>query len=454
MIETQTSPPRDRIEEPPTEAPVTAAGMSGAAAGPYTAPLAFTADDAEKARQLAVMKRRASGLLVVFAVLFVVTKLLEARWPWLAAIRATAEAAMVGGLADWFAVTALFRQPLGLPIPHTAIVKTRKERIGRSLGNFVQHNFLARPVIARHLAGLHVATRLAEWGSHPDNARRVARQIAGGLARAVDALPDEEVREAIHSGLVARGRRTQVAPILGDVLSLVAADGRHQVLLDQVLRLVDRFVEENKDLIRERIATESPWWVPTAIDDKVYEKIVNGVERMLDEVRAQPDHPMRAQFDRVLMEFIESLHASPEVIARAEAMKEDLLTHPAVREYVASLWSDAKAALARYAEGADGGGAPAAVERGLVSLGNAMLADTELVSKVDGWITDAVLFAVEQYRDEVRHLIESTVAAWDPIATSQRIELQIGKDLQFIRINGTLVGGLVGLGLYVAGKFL
>ena len=447
MIETQTSPPRDRIDEPPTGAPVTAAGVSGAAiADPFTSPLVFSADDAEKARQLAVMKRRASGLLVVFAVLFVVTKLLEARWPWLAAVRATAEAAMVGGLADWFAVTALFRQPLGLPIPHTAIVKTRKERIGRSLGNFVQHNFLARPVIARHLAGLHIATRVAEWASHPDNARRVARQIAGGLARAVDALPDEEVREAIHSGLVARGRRTKVAPILGDVLSLVAADGRHQVLLDQVLRLVDRFVEENKELIRERIATESPWWVPTAIDDKVYEKIVNGVERMLDEVRAQPEHPMRAQFDRVLLEFIENLHASPEVIARAEAMKDRLLEQPVVAELTDSVWESARRSLAKYA-GPDAP-SPEPLERAIITLAGSLLENHAQRHELDEALCNLALGVLEQHRTEVGALIARTVAEWDADAASQKIEIAVGKDLQYIRINGTLVGGLVGLLLW------
>ena len=442
MIE-PTNTAADRTES----APPPPSSFAALAALPPAPPLTLTADDEEKARQLAIMKRRATGLLVVFAGIFAAAKLLEARWPWLAIVRATAEAAMVGGLADWFAVTALFKQPLGLPIPHTAIVKTRKERIGRSLGNFVQHNFLARAVIARHLAGLHVATRLAEWASHPDNARRVARQIAGGLARAVDALPDDDVRGAIHAGLVSRGRKTQVAPILGDVLSLVAADGRHQALLDQVLRLVDRAVEDNKDLIRDRIASESPWWVPTAIDDKLYQKIVAGVERMLDEVRAQPNHPMRTQFDRVLLEFIENLRTSPEVIARAEAMKERLLEQPVVHELTDSVWESARKSISKYA-GPDAP-APDPVAKAIMTLAESLLENHAMRHELDEAICGVALGVIEQHRSEVGALIARTVAEWDADAAAQKIEVAVGRDLQFIRINGTLVGGLVGLLLYL-----
>jgi uncharacterized membrane-anchored protein YjiN (DUF445 family) len=451
VSETQTSPSEPEAAPPPgptpSVPPATVAPAAATAADVATRALLITPGDEEKARQLSIMKKRATGLLVLFAVIFIVAKLLEQRFPWLAIVRATAEAAMVGGLADWFAVTALFRQPLGLPIPHTAIVKTRKDRIGRSLGNFVQHNFLARPVIERHLAGLHISTRIAQWASKQENARLLARQLAGGLARAVEALPDEEVRLAIHGGLVSRGRKTQVAPILGDVLSLVAADGRHQALLDQVLRLVDRFVEENKDLIRDRIATESPWWVPTAIDEKVYQKIVAGVERMLDEVRATPSHPMRAQFDKVVREFIEDLRTSPEVIARAEALKERLLDQPVVHELTDSVWESARRSITKYA-GPDAP-SPEPVERTIVTLAEGLLENHDLRHELDQAITNLALGVLDQHREEVGALIARTVAEWDADAASQKIEIQVGKDLQYIRINGTLVGGLVGLLLFL-----
>jgi uncharacterized membrane-anchored protein YjiN (DUF445 family) len=411
------------------------------------APFVLTADDEVKARNLAVMKRRATGLLVVFAGIFVVAKLLEARWPWIAAIRATAEAAMVGGLADWFAVTALFRQPLGLPIPHTAIVKTRKDRIGRSLGNFVQHNFLARPVLARHLAGLQVASRVAGWARQPENARKIARQLAGGLARAVEVLPDDDVKLAIHDVVVSRGRRMHVAPILGDVLSLIAADGRHQALLDRVLILVDRFVDENRELIRTRIATESPWWVPTAIDEKLYQKIVAGIERTLDEAREQPGHPLRAQFDKVLHDFIENLRTSPEVIAKAEGLKDRLLEAPVVSELSGSIWDGARRAIGRYA--GPEAPAPEALERAIVNVAETILDNAALHAEIDEAICNIALNLLEQHRTEVGSLIARTVAEWDADAASRKIEIQVGKDLQYIRINGTLVGGLVGLLLFL-----
>ena len=403
----------------------------------------------DPAKQVALdrMKRRASGLLVLAAIVFAVALALEPRYPWLGYLRATAEAAMVGGLADWFAVTALFRQPLGLPIPHTAIIPARKDRIGRSLGGFVQRNFLSRDVVAARLERLRAGEHLARWVSRPENARLIAKHVAAGLSGASNVLRDEEVREIIDRNLVGRVRAIRVAPILGNVLALVTEGNRHQELLDRAIILVARFVSENEELIRDRIGSESPWWVPERIDDKIHDKIVGGIERTLQDVSIDPDHPLRARFDTALSEFIERLKSAPDVIAKAEAIKGEVLEHPAVQEFSRSLWDDVKERLARYAERGEDEG-PGTVERGLVSAGHAVLADPVLLEKVNGWITDGVLYAVEQARDEVGHLIAQTVGEWDPNATSRKIELQIGKDLQFIRINGTLVGGLVGLAIY------
>ena len=397
------------------------------------------------------MKRRATALLVIAAVVFVVARLLEPRFPWLGYLRATAEAAMVGGVADWFAVTALFRQPMGLPIPHTAIIPARKDRIGRSLGGFVQRNFLSRDVVASRLAAVRAGEHLARWVSQPENARLISRHVAAGLAGATRVMRDEDVRDAIEKHLLGRIRATRVAPIIGNALSLLTAGDRHQELLDRAIVLVARFVSENEELIRDRIRAESPWWIPERVDDKIHDKIVSGIERTLQDVSINPDHPLRGRFDHALDEFIERLRTSPEVIARAEQIKGEVLDSPAVREYSRGLWDDVKHRLVRYAERSDDEG-PGAVERGLVALGNAVLADPTLMAKVESWITEMVLYAVEQARDEVAHLIEHTVAAWDPDDTSRKIELQIGRDLQFIRINGTLVGGLVGLLLYSIGK--
>jgi uncharacterized membrane-anchored protein YjiN (DUF445 family) len=408
------------------------------------------ADEAEKQRALTTMQRRATGLLVLAAVVFGVTSWLAAHypWPWIGFVRAMAEASMVGGVADWFAVTALFRHPLGIPIPHTAIVPARKDRIGRSLGSFVQRNFLAREVVAAKLASARVGERVARWISDPAHARQMARQVAAGLSGAAQVLRDEDVQEFIERSLVTRAQRVHVAPLLGRGVGLLTADGRHQELLDEALRLAAKFVSENEPMIRERIAAEAPWWVPGAVEDRIHDRVVGALERTLQEISGDPEHPIRARFDEAVRQFGERLRTSPATIARTEAIKEEVLTHPAVREYAASVWTDLKEKLARYAERGEGASALAAVERGLVSLGNAIQGDPALVEKVDGWITDAVLFAVEQYRAEVAQLIEQTVAGWDPDATSRRIEIQIGRDLQFVRINGTVVGGLVGLLIY------
>ena len=409
-------------------------------------------DEATRQAQLDRMKRRATGLLVGATVIFVVSLLLERQFPWLGFVRATAEAAMVGGLADWFAITALFRHPLGIPIPHTAIIPSRKDRIGRSLGGFVQNNFLSREVIAARLQGLRIAERIAKWISDPANSRRISHHVASGLAGTAQVLRDEDVQAMIDRAMVTRVRKTQVAPVLGNVLSLLTADNRHQELLDEALRLISEGVARNEELIRQRIREESPWWLPEAVDDRIHDKVVLAIENTLRQVASDPGHPLRERFESALTGFIEKLRTSPEVIARAEAIKEDMLANPAVRQFSAAIWGDAKEALARYADRKETD-PPGAVEQGLMKLGNAVLSDADLMAKVDHWILDAVLYAVDQFRGEVAQLISYTVGQWDADETSKKIELQIGKDLQFVRINGTLVGGLVGLLLYSISKF-
>ena len=409
-------------------------------------------DDTEKARQYAIMRRRATALLGVFAVLFVVASVVRHLYPalspfWLGLLRAASEAAMVGGVADWFAVTALFRHPLGIPIPHTAIVAQRKDRIGRSLGNFVGNNFLGREVIARQLAGMRLGERAARWLSHPEHQRRVARAIAGGVARAAEAVPDDELLVSVQGALVGQLRKVQVAPLLADLLALATTDDRHQEFLDRIVKLVNRIVEDNKELIRVRIAEESPWWVPGAVDDKLYQKIVTGIENTLAEVAADDDHPLRTQFDKALRDFVEKLHTSPETILRAEAMKERLLEHPAVTEVSGALLATARDALAKYA--GPEAPTPEPLERAIGAIAERALGNETLLHDVDHSIERLVLGVVDQYRPEVAELIARTVEGWDATDASAKIEVQIGRDLQFIRINGTLVGALVGMLLYL-----
>src|SRR6266511_947339 len=326
-------------------------------------------DDAERQARLDAMKRRATALLGVALLVFVVASVYEPLYPWLGYVRATAEASLVGGLADWFAVTALFRHPLGLPIPHTAIVATRKERIGQILGNFVQNHFLSRDVIAANLRRVHPAERAAQW-------------------------------------------------------------------------LADR----------ERARAETPWWVPPVLDEKIYEKIIAAVERLLHDMVMDPAHPLRAAFDDAIRDFIERLQHSPEVIERAEALKEEWLMGAATDDLSRKLWEGIRQAVTTYAAGG-GDGAPSPLASGLSEFGTALLSNPTLLAEIDDLLIDVTASVVEKYRHEIGDLIAKTVAGWDPQATSRRFELAVGRDLQFVRINGTLVGGLVGLLIYTITRF-
>lgn len=409
-----------------------------------------TPDDALRRARLVAMQRVATGLLLVAAAAYALALWGAPRWPWLAWVRAFSEAAMVGGIADWFAVTALFRRPLGLPIPHTAIVPARKDRIGAALGNFVQRFFLAPEVIAGKLASLHPSARMGAWLAAPGNARRVAGQVAGALHGAAGALRDDDVRTLVERGVVARLRRVPAAPLLARVLELVTAGGRHHALLDDALRLGARLLAENETLIRDRIKEESPWWVPGKVEARLGDRIVSGVERTLTAVAADPAHPLRQRYDEAVARFTVALREDPAMGDRAEELKQELLGHPAVGEFARTVWADARERLAAYADRlADAtDGDPDALERWLAALGERLQADTALAARLDGAIGRLAVAAVQQARGEVASLIAGTVASWDAEATSQKIELQVGRDLQFIRINGTLVGGLVGVLLH------
>ncbi|HZI21397.1 MAG TPA: DUF445 domain-containing protein [Gemmatimonadales bacterium] len=404
-------------------------------------------DDAVRQAQLDAMKRRATGLLAVAAAVFGAASVYEVRYPWLGYVRATAEASLVGGLADWFAVTALFRHPLGLPIPHTAIVATRKERIGRILGTFVQNHFLSREVVATNLRAVRPAERVARWLSDPEHSRRVARQVASGVAKTLETLPDEDVRALVQQVLSARLRATRVAPTLGKTLALVLADDRHQALLNEAVRLAAEAVHDNREVIRNKVRAESPWWVPGVVDDQIYQRIIVTVEGLLRDIGARPDHPLRAAFDTALRDFVDRLQHAPDVIAKAEALKDEWLADPAIADLSARLWEATRRAIVTYATRADGA-APGPLERGLSEFGRALLANDALLGELDDLVIDLTATVVERYRHEIGDLIAQTVAGWDPEATSRRFELAVGRDLQFVRINGTLVGGAVGLVIY------
>ena len=407
--------------------------------------------DVAKAHALRRMKAFALALLLAAGVLFLVARANEDGSTGWGYVRAFAEAAMVGALADWFAVTALFRHPLGLPIPHTAIIPNRKDEIGRSLGEFVETNFMSRDVLDERLAGISVGRRLGEWLAEPAHAERASVAVADIVRGAIEVIDDTEVQAGIERIVESRIRKTAVAPLLGKTIDLAVEGGHHQRLLDAIFSGLMGFLADNRQTLRTRLEQESPWWVPDTIDDRIFTKIYDGVSRFIVDVGADPDHEVRRNIATRVESFADRLRTDPELLAKGEQLKEELLAHPDVQAWIASLWRESKRGLIEAASRPDSE-LRGRITASLATLGGRLRDEPELQTKIDHWVAQAVGYVVENYRSEVSKLIESTVARWDGESTSRKMELQVGRDLQFIRINGTIVGGLAGVLIHAAGN--
>lgn len=402
------------------------------------------ADEAKKSADLARMKRTATALLLGMTVLYFSIELSNQGGFWIGFVKAGAEAAMVGAIADWFAVTALFRHPLGIRIPHTAIIPNKKNSFGNRLGGFIQQNFLTSEVVSKKLASVQISRRTAEWLAHPDNSRTVADLARAGFKGILEVVRDEDVQSMIERGVLARVRSTQVAPIIGKLLDVAVSGPKQRELLIGLVKLLRYLVEENRSAIQRKIIDETPWWLPWSIDENVYSRILGGLEKLDLELVDSDGHPLQDRFDKTIQEFIERLKYEPAIIDKAEELKTELLNHPALQEFSRTLWLEIKASILRErtTTQADGEGP---IERGMAQIGQILLKDEEMMAKIDGWIQDIAQYLMQSYGHEIGRMISDTVRQWDPDATSRKIELQVGRDLQFIRINGTIVGGLAGL---------
>lgn len=401
----------------------------------------------QKAIELATMKRTATGLLVLMTVIFIGTRIFHGEFVWIGFVEATAEAAMIGALADWFAVTALFRHPLGIKIPHTAIIPNRKDSIAEQFGGFVQQNFLSEDVISDKVRSMNLSRRVAAWIIEPTNASAIAAQVTAGLSGVVKVMNDKDIQALIEAKLEAKIRSTSFAPIIGDLLTFISSGRRQQDLFDVFVKIGLNLLEDSDDDIREKVQQETPWWFPGSLDKAVYYKIVRGVSKTLYDMQVDIYHPVRVRMMQMSNEFMEQLRHSDDIKEKEITLKEDILNEPAVREFTHSLWGDIKAALLEQSENPDAE-LKQAIEDAVIKFGHSILSDAALASKIDGWADDTARYVIRTYGHEVSSLIADTIGGWDPQATSERIELQIGKDLQFIRINGTIVGGLAGLIIY------
>ncbi len=403
--------------------------------------------EAQQAEGLLRMRRLATGLLLLMVAIFVAARLGEESVSWMGYIRSFAEAAMVGALADWFAVTALFRHPLGLPIPHTAIIPRNKDRLGASLGTFVQSNFLSPEILSEKIAAWNIAGRVSQWLADSGNSAMVADRIAGAIPDVLTGLNDDDVNRFIEINITSRLRAVEVAPLAGSILQTLTANNKHQELFDAALRLAAGLLESNRDLIRHKIREESPWYVPGFVDNKIYEKIITKAEQTLADVNADPEHELRRQFHRATHDFIERLRTSPEYRDRGEQLKEDLLNHPIVQQYFSRVWSDVKQKILSDVANPDSS-IREQIRRAVAGFGESIARDEAMRDKINNWIRDAAIGVLSSRREEIAALISDTVRRWDAQTVTRKMELQVGKDLQYIRINGTIVGGLVGLLIY------
>ncbi|GAB1508241.1 DUF445 domain-containing protein [Actinophytocola sp. KF-1] len=409
--------------------------------------------EAEKRRALRKMKLVALSFLIGAALVFVVMSLWPGEPAWTGYVKAAAEAGMVGALADWFAVTALFRHPMGIKIPHTAIIPTRKDAIGNSLGEFVGANFLSEQVVRERLRRVGVASRLGAWVAEPENAERVTAELATVVRGVVAVLRDEDVQAVMEQAVVKRVVAVPWGPPLGKLLAGVFADGSHHKLVDLVCDRAYEWVKDNHSTVMRVVSDRAPSWSPKFVDSMVADKVYGEVLSFAWLVKTDPNHPMRLAVDKFLAEFAADLQTDPATMERAEAVKQQVLAHPEVQNVIGSAWSTAKRLLLDAAED------PSSelrrrVREGLVNLGHRLTGDDGLREKVDSWVEGAAAYVVVNYRDEITTLITDTVQRWDAEETSRKIELQVGRDLQFIRINGTVVGALAGLLIYTVAQLV
>ena len=392
------------------------------------------------------MRTVATGLLVLAALVYVITLRLDHGGVW-GFVNTAAEAAMVGALADWFAVTALFRHPLGLPVPHTALVKKRKDELGRSLQEFVADNFLTEEIARDRLASAHVAQRLGTWLGGDDQRQRVLTEVARGGARALERVADEDVHDFLEQLLLPRLAQEPISPIAGSLLEGVVDGGSHTGLVDLGIDEITRWLRDNPELFKQVVGDKAPWWTPEWVDDKVIDWTYRQAVTWLREMRSDARHPARAALDDLLRRLAADLQHDPEVMASAESLKERLLAHPQVPTSAVAVWQSLRTSLL---------GAMADREsyfwrRGdelLTHLGDHLAHDAAWQQRLETHLGEVVAFFVNTYGDELAEVISVTVERWDADEASERIELFVGRDLQFIRINGTVVGALAGLAIH------
>lgn len=397
--------------------------------------------DEERRRGLRQMRTVAVSLLVLAALVYLLTLEQDGA---LGFVNAGAEASMVGAIADWFAVTALFKHPMGLPIPHTALVPRRKEMLGRSLQEFVGENFLQEEVIRERMGAAQVSRRVGKWLGDPANSRRAVDEASSVLRIGLNTVRDEDVVALVEEALLPRLIEEPISPVAGSLLDEIVRDGAHHGLVDLVLDEAHRWLLGNEETFLDVVGERAPWWSPPTVNERVTRRLYLEAVRWVVDIRDDPHHHARSALDDALEQLAADLLTDPATQERAERLKVRLLRHPQLVVTGTSLWKAFRSALLASLEDSEG----LLRQRGqreLGRFGERLVADEPLRVKLDGYVADLAVFAVGRYGDELTAVITHTIDRWDGQEAARKIELHVGRDLQFIRINGTIVGGLVGV---------
>ena len=399
------------------------------------------------------MKRAATGLLVVMAAVFGITRALEPQYPWLSFVKAFAEAAMVGGLADWFAVTALFRHPLGLPIPHTAIIPRNKDRIGEALATFIRENFLIPSVVARRMRNIDVAGAVGRFLQTPaGEGTRIRAGASRLIADVFESIDDERLGGIVKGAVATRIRKMEISPLLGHALASAINEDRHVPMLEAAIRWTARALDANEPLIRDMVHKKANWVLKIAgLDAKLADAIIDGLRKLTVEMSTDPAHPVRIKIEEALAQLANDLQTRPETRERVEAIKEQLLDNRSVSLWIDAIWQKGREAIIKSARNPD---AVLAGKLGevLKSMGATLESDSRIHAAINQFARRAVVGLSASYGSSMVKLVSDTVRTWDARTVTARLEAAVGRDLQYIRINGTLVGGLVGVAIHVLDK--
>ncbi len=402
------------------------------------------------------MKMIATGMLVVMAGVYVAMRIIGPVHPMVGFVKAFAEAAMVGGLADWFAVTALFRHPLGLPIPHTAIIPRNKDRIGDTLATFLRDNFLTPAVVARRMRGLDVAGAAGRFLASEDRggSGRLRDGASRLLADILESLDDDRLGGMAKTAVAERLRRMDVSPLLGQTLTAAIREGRHVPLLDGIINRASLIIASNEEIIREMVherAGRILRW--TGLDENVSNAVITGLNKLVFDMADNPDHPLRLKINEMLEDLAFDLQHNEAMQARVQTLKDELVDNPAMQSWIDGLWQQGRAALLRAARDPDKAMAGKLGDT-LRQLGQTLQTDDRIRTTINRFARRAAVGATASYGDGIVKLVSDTIRSWDVGKVTERVETAVGRDLQYIRINGTLVGGLVGLTIHAVDVWL